>query len=102
MKKIFFLILLFSFQAAQAKEIPFSLIFTGDLHSSFEPRSNPHGLGGVARLKTALTQLKNQTQEKGSAVLQLDAGIVRKGPFILIWERALLHLRCSIAWGTTL
>ena len=79
MKKVFFLILFFSFQVAEAKEIPFSLIFTGDLHSSFEPRPNPQGLGGIARLKTALTQLKNQAQEKGAAVLQLDSGDCTEG-----------------------
>ncbi|MBI2646342.1 MAG: hypothetical protein HYW85_04860, partial [Deltaproteobacteria bacterium] len=82
MKKIFFLVLvllIFFSPFIEAKEIPFSLVFTGDLHSSFEPRPNPHGLGGMARLKTALTQLKTQAQEKGSAVLQLDAGDCTEG-----------------------
>src|SRR3989338_8875628 len=79
MKKIFFLVLLFSSLFAEAREVPFSIVFTGDLHSSFEPRPNPHGLGGMARLKTALTQLKTQAQEKGSAVLQLDAGDCTEG-----------------------
>ncbi|MBI3019673.1 MAG: bifunctional metallophosphatase/5'-nucleotidase, partial [Deltaproteobacteria bacterium] len=79
MKKIFFLILLLNSSLGEAREVPFSIIFTGDLHSSFEPRPNPHGLGGMARLKTALTQLKNQSQEKGSAVLQLDAGDCTEG-----------------------
>ena len=62
-----------------AKEVPFSIVFTGDLHSSFEVRPNPQGLGGIARLKTALTQLKAQSQEKGSAVIQLDAGDCTEG-----------------------
>ena len=82
MKKIFFLVLvllIFLSPSIEAKEVPFSIVFTGDLHSSFEVRPNPQGLGGMARLKTALTQLKTQAQEKGSAVLQLDAGDCTEG-----------------------
>lgn len=62
-----------------AGEIPFTLLFTGDLHSSFETRPNPFGLGGMARIKTAFSQLKKDAQNRGSAVLQLDAGDCSEG-----------------------
>src|SRR3989338_298148 len=69
----------FLLTSLDAAEIPFTILFTGDLHSSFEARPNTFQLGGMARLKTAFEKLKSDAKEKGFPVLQLDAGDCTEG-----------------------
>ena len=62
-----------------SEEIPFRILFTGDLHSSFEAKPNPMGLGGMARLKTAMDWKEKEAKDKNIPVLRFDAGDCTEG-----------------------
>lgn len=50
-----------SFQAAAADPVPVTLLHTNDLHSHFRPERTRLGLGGVARIKTAVEAIRKQS-----------------------------------------
>src|SRR4051812_42137084 len=56
--------------AALAAPIPVTLLHTNDLHSHFRAERTPLGLGGVARLKTAILR----ERAKSPNTLLLDGG----------------------------
>src|SRR3954447_317733 len=62
---------LFSLGASAAPNtVPLTLIHTNDLHSHFRPDRGPLGLGGMARLKTAVDRIRRQAKN----ALFLDGG----------------------------
>ena len=81
MKKhgIIILGILFSTSPLFSEEIPFTILATSDLHSKFEPHTDPYRLGGVARIKTAMDRIENELSQKNNAVLRLDAGDCSEG-----------------------
>ncbi|MBI4040612.1 MAG: 5'-nucleotidase C-terminal domain-containing protein [Deltaproteobacteria bacterium] len=58
---------------------PFRLIFTGDLHSNFDPVPSDRSLGGFARVQSVLNHLKEEAREQQIPYLQLDAGDCSEG-----------------------
>jgi 2',3'-cyclic-nucleotide 2'-phosphodiesterase (5'-nucleotidase family) len=56
--------------AEDTKAVPLTLIHTNDLHSHFRPERGPLGLGGVARLKTAMDRIRAEVPNS----LALDGG----------------------------
>lgn len=63
--------LFFGFSLARAQSLPrVNVLHTSDLHSHFTSRQSDRGLGGYARLKSKITQLRGQR----SNTLLLDSG----------------------------
>lgn len=74
MRRLFWFVivnLFFGFHFARAQELPrISVLHTSDLHSHFTARQSDRGLGGYARLKSKITQLRG---ERANTLL-LDSG----------------------------
>jgi 2',3'-cyclic-nucleotide 2'-phosphodiesterase (5'-nucleotidase family) len=70
MRLLFSSIALFSLSLQTAYAVPVTLFHTNDLHSHFRPEETPLNLGGVAREKTLIAELRKETPES----LLVDGG----------------------------
>ena len=80
-----------------------SILHTNDLHSHFRPEQNEQNLGGIARLKTKIDELKNHPRWKNGTLL-VDAGDWSEGQiyYTLDLGASTLDLMNQMGYNVTL